>query len=498
MNIILRDYQKECVDIVNQIGKGSYLVCMATGLGKTATFSQFKRQGRTLVLAHREELVNQPVKYFNCSVGKEMAKEKSNGEDVVIASVQSLVRRLDKFNPNAFDRIITDEAHHGTANSYRKIYDYFNFRQHIGVTATPNRHDKTGLEKIFERIIFERDIKWAIQSKYLCDIKCVRAKINYDLSRVSTRLGDYANNELSEAMSETAESIAEVYHEQAKGQTLIFATSVEHCYQMAEHIDGAVVVEANTKDRTEIIERFTNREIPCLINCMIFTEGTDIPLIETIIMARPTKNLSLYTQMVGRGLRLYEGKEKLLLIDCVGVSDNNLCTAPSLIGVDIQHLPSKSRDEIEGDLFDLEDIAKEKSDVPENWIINTYHVDIWAKGQGYNTHDVNYFKLPNGDFICQLPDRIKFKIPAQDDLGFTNLFGEKIPMQQAFDRLFIKLRNEYEDSRAIWDLSIAKRWGSSPATEKQLKLINRKLKGRDLGNLNKLQAVQILNRLFSK
>lgn len=498
MDITLRDYQQECVNIVNQIGKGSYLICMATGLGKTATFSQFKRQGKTLILAHREELVNQPVKYFNCSVGKEMAKETSNGEEVIIASVPSMVRRLDKFDKNYFDRIITDECHHSVASSYKKIYDYFNFRQHIGVTATPNRHDKSGLEKIFEKIIFERDIKWAIKNNYLCNIECVRAEINYDLSKVSTRLGDYANNELSEAMSETAESIAEVYYKQAKGQTLIFATSVEHCYKIAEHIKGSVVVEANTKNRSEIIQKFTNKEIPCLINCMIFTEGTDIPLIETIIIARPTKNLSLYTQMVGRGLRLHKGKEKLLLIDCVGVSENNLCTAPSLIGIDIQHLPRKSRDEIQGDLFDLEDIVNKKADTPENWIINTYHVDIWAKGQGYNTHDVNYFKMPNGDFICQLPDKITFRIPAQDELGYTNLFGEKIPMQQAFDRLFIKLRSEYENCRAIWDLSIAKRWGSLNATDKQMNLINKKLKGQNLGRLTKLEASQILNRLFSK
>ena len=202
--------------------------------------------------------------------------------------------------------------------------------------------------------------------------------------------------------------------------------------------------------------------------------------------------------MVGRGLRLYEGKDKLKLIDCVGVSNNSLCTAPSLIGVDIKQLSEKQQEEIQGDLFSLEEIATTKADTPENWAINTYYVNLWSKEQNYNTHDVNYFKLPNGDFICQLPDQIKFRIPAQDELGYTNLFSEKVKMQEAFDRLFLKLRSDYQDCRHIWDLSIAKKWGKYPATEKQMDLINKKLKGHNLGELTKLEASQILNRLFSK
>lgn len=99
-------------------------------------------------------------------------------------------------------------------------------------------------------------------------------------------------------------------------------------------IDGAVVVSADTPDRAEIIERFTKREIPCLVNCMIFTEGTDMPLIETVIIARPTRNASLYTHMVGRGLRLHPDKTDLQLIDCVGITGKlNICTAPDLFGI---------------------------------------------------------------------------------------------------------------------------------------------------------------------
>jgi superfamily II DNA or RNA helicase len=394
---------------------------------------------------------------------------------------------------------LVHNCHHSTSDTYMKIYDHFKFRQHIGVTATPNRHDKTGLENVYSKIIFERSLKWAIQKGFLTNIDCLRVDIKYDLSQVSTRLGDFAQNELAEAMDETAEAIADVYKTKARGQTLIFATSVKHAYDIAEHIDGAIVVEANTQNRADIIERFTRREIPCLINCMIFTEGTDIPLIETIIIARPTQNVSLYTQMVGRGLRLYEGKEKLLLIDCVGVTrTNNLCTAPSLIGLSIRELQKAQQDEIQGDLFDLEDLIVKKSDNVKNWILNAKFVDIWAKEQSYNTHDMNLFKLPNGDMICQLPERVKFTIPAPNELGITVLGGQQVPMQEALDRLYNRLRNDYQEQKYVWDKQVAlKSWGKAPASEKQMKIIQKRVKGEKIEQLTKFEASLILNRLYA-
>ena len=139
MDIKLRDYQKEVLDIIDRLEPGPYLIQMATGLGKTATFTNIKRKGRVLVLAHREELINQPVKYYNCPVGIEMADKYSNGEEVIIASVMTLIHRLDKFKPEEFDLIIIDEAHHAAATSYKKIINYFKPRLLLGFTATPNR-----------------------------------------------------------------------------------------------------------------------------------------------------------------------------------------------------------------------------------------------------------------------------------------------------------------------------------------------------------------------
>ena len=340
----LRDYQKECIDTIMKKQPGRYLIQMATGLGKTVTFANIPRYGRVLLLSHREELVNQPRKYYPCSFGVEQGRNRSNGEDIVSASVQSISRRLDRFAPNDFDMIICDEAHHAAANTYRKIFNYFEPRLLLGFTATPNRADGVRLNDSFSEIIFQRDLKWGIKNRYLSDIFCRRVDIGYDLTEVSVRNGDYAPGELDEAMSDTSDAIAEAYEKYAKGATLIFAVSVGHAEEIAGKIPGAVVVTGKTENRAEIIERFSRREIPCIVNCMVFTEGTDIPLVETVIIARPTKSDSLYAQMVGRGLRLHPDKERLILIDCVGVTGTaNLCTAPSLLGISMENVPKNKK-----------------------------------------------------------------------------------------------------------------------------------------------------------
>lgn len=352
----LREYQKECIGIIDNLQSGAYLVQMPTGCGKTVTFTSIKRKGRVLILSHREELVKQPVKYYNCPVGIEMASAESSGEEVVSASVMSLKNRLGKFSPNDFDIIIIDEAHHAASASYKKIINYFKPRLLLGFTATPNRSDGVRLDDVFSKIIFERDLRWAVKNGFLADINCLRVNIGYDISKVAMRLGDFSTAELEDVMNKDVinKAVAKAYREYARGQTIIFAASVKHAQSIAAEIPGSLAVTAETGDRGEIIKRFSEKKIPVIVNCMVFSEGTDIPEIETVIIARPTASSSLYTQMVGRGLRLCPGKDKLRLIDLVGVTGKvNLCTAPSLLGVDISGVPEVRRDEIQGDLFAL-------------------------------------------------------------------------------------------------------------------------------------------------
>lgn len=494
----LRPYQQEAVDVIQAQSPGRYLVQMATGLGKTVTFASIPRQGRVLLLSHREELVSQPRKYYDCSFGVERADQKSHGEEVVSASVQSLVRRLDRFAPDDFDMVIVDEAHHAAAGTYRKILGHFTPRLTLGFTATPNRGDKVRLDDIFQKIIFSRDLRWGIRQGYLCDILCKRVEIGYDLSKVHTRMGDYAPGELADAMAGTADAVAQTYREHAKGPTLIFAVNVEQAEEIASKIPGSVAVTGQTKNRDEIIRRFTDGEIPCLVNVMVFTEGTDIPRVETVIIARPTQSDSLYAQMVGRGLRLWPGKERLTLIDCVGTTGKaSLCTAPSLLGLDVSGVPKRKQNELQGMLFDLPVRAAAASDTPESWIRNVEIVDLWAQEQKYQTHDVNWFKMPDGSLVCSLPNRKKLTIPCPDALGMVDLHGRRMPMQEAMDLAYLTLQEEYENARYIWDLNAAKRWGKQPATESQLNNIRRRCKGFDTTGLTKGQASQILNRLFN-
>lgn len=493
----LRDYQKECLDTIDGLSPGAYLVQMATGLGKTVTFANIKRRGRVLLLSHREELVKQPRKYYDCSFGVECASERSAGEEVVSASVQSLVRRLDRFRPNDFDMIICDEAHHAAAATYRSIFNHFSTRLLLGFTATPARGDKVRLDDIFDRIIFQRDLRWGIENGYLSDITCKRIDIGFDLSAVRTARGDYAPGELNDAMEGTADAIAQAYREHAVGQTLIFAVSVERCKEIAERIPGAVVVTGDTKNRHEIIDRFTRREIPCLVNCMVFTEGTDMPLIETVIVARPTQSETLYTQMVGRGLRLYPGKGKLTLIDCVGITGRaSLCTAPSLLGIDMASVPQDRRSMVEGDLFELPIRAASAADCPQSWIRNVEIVDLWAKEQRYNLHSVSWFKMPDGTMLLSLPENEKIRITAPDKLGNVIFRGEEMKMQEALDTVYTWLRDNRGDQQKIWDIDCMKRWGKQPASDRQVEIIRKRCKGFDTNGLTKMQATQVLNRIF--
>ncbi len=496
----LRPYQRDCIAAIDAQPPGSYLAQMATGLGKTVTFANLPRHGeRMLILSHREELVEQPRKYFDCSYGVERAGSHANGEEVVSASVQSLVRRLERFRPDSFGLVICDEAHHAAANTYRKIFEYFQPEKLIGFTATPNRGDKVRLSDVFQKIIFQRDLRWGIENKYLCGILCKRVDIGYDLRAVHTRNGDYAPGELDEAMEGTADAIAQTYREHAAGATLIFAVSVHQAEEIAGRIKGAVVVTGETKDRAAIIEAFTAGEIPCIVNCMVFTEGTDIPRVETVIVARPTQSESLYAQMVGRGLRLYPGKERLVLIDCVGVTGKaSLCTAPSLLGLDLTNIPARKINEAQGDLFDLPLKIAAASDCPESWIRNVEIVDLWAQEQKYNTHDINFFKMPDGEMVVSLTDGKSLTIPCPNSLGLVHMAdGSQVGMQEAIDRVYTELLRDYTDCRQLWDLESVRRWGKAPATDKQVAIIQRRCKGFDTSGLSKGDASQILNRLFN-
>ena len=510
----LRPYQIECLEAIARKGDGRYLCQLATGMGKTVIFANIPRIGNTLILSHRQELVRQPLKYFDCETAIEMSKDSAFVDGmpiapVVSASVQTMSRRLDTYNKKAFDTVIVDEAHHAASETYRKILQHFEYRRLYGFTATPNRADGIGLESVFDEIIFQKDLRYGIENGYLSPIWCKKINIGYDLSGVAVRMGDYAPGELERVVNvdKCNSAIAEIVANVAELPCLIFAVDVAHAEAIAEKIPGAVALSAESKDRDAVVEAYKKGDVKVLVNCALFTEGTDLPNTRTVIIARPTKSVGLYTQMVGRGTRLAEGKECCLLIDCIGVSSLPLCTAPSLLGLDADDVPSKYRSEIEGDLLaDIPEIIEQKSDTPESWINNVKIVDLWAKANAYNLHNVNYVKKADGSLIVRIPKNSYIAVSAPDLRGevvfsTSGNYSERMPAQKAYDLAFACLRRKFAEQSPLWNLSSAKRWGREPANAKQRQLIGILAKKKKVNvsdvmeNLTKLQASSLIERL---
>ena len=363
--IIQRPYQIECEKAIEEAGNGRHLVVLATGLGKTVIFTHLEGMGRTLILSHRDELVRQPEKYYEGRVtfGVEKAGDTATDEDVVSASVQSLMQdsRLNKYQHDAFETIIVDEAHHAAAPSYQKILKHFSGAKRIlGFTATPKRGDRVGLQSAFDDIIFTRDIRWGIKNGYLSRIRCEQVHTNYSLDGITKTNGDYSASQLEAAFEDknarviplAAEAYVKKCHNTNK-HTLIYCCTKNISQLLCETIQkllpdsekGTVRVllgDTPGEERANIIKDFSEGTCKCIVNCMVLTEGTDLPICDAVMNLRPTCNNSLYQQMVGRGTRLYDNKAYCLVLDVVPEEDggyaHSLCTAPTLFGLDPSRL----------------------------------------------------------------------------------------------------------------------------------------------------------------
>ena len=521
MTIKLRDYQKQAIQaVLNEPIGSKVILALAVGLGKSFTAAQIPTKGRVLWLARQTQLIHQPTKYFpDKSIGMEMGKYTSDGEDIVFATVQSLYRRLDKFDPKDFSIVIADECQEAKGKQYEEVLNYFKPDYTVGLSGTPFRLDGKKLtDGLFDKIVYQRDIKWGIQNDFLCDVEAVRCYIDYDLSSVKSSGGDYNIQQLEEAMVGTEDAIAEAYLEHSKGRpTLIFATGVAHAWAIAERIDGARVIVGDTKqdERDEIFNGFEAQEIPCIVSVQVMTQGVDLPISTVGIFAKPTKSVGRYQQQVGRILRTHGDKEKALIVDCIGSSNLGLCTAPSLIGINIDKVPERKQADVEGDLMDMIELVEELSDVPTSWIRNSKLVDLWAKDNKYKTNSINFFQMPDGRMVVTLPERAKITLPPPDMLGNIdatqikglskdlldwglNTYGETWGYQRAINAVRAMLERNYMDSAMIWDLKKTKSWGNKPATEKQIKVIKRKLKDEMPDELTRFEASQILNRIKNK
>lgn len=343
----LRPYQAEASRaIMDSYSRGKNpLVIMATGTGKTITFADpirqlYKENKRSLVLAHRETLIDQAIdkiyKYTGYKPSKEKAQDWAVDEsNIIVASVQSLQnKRLDRFADDNFALMVTDEAHHAVSKSYKNISEYFNPTSHLGVTATPDRADEKSLGAIYDEIAYEYNLANAIKDGYLVPIEGYRIKdFNIDLSNLRIHMGDYRDSDLEGVIEQYIAPICKNIVDQTEEmKTMVFLPTVESSRLVAETLKDMSVkadyISGGTKNQGAVLYNFHVGNITHLVSCDMLLEGYDEPTVQAIVMLRPTSSRSLYSQIVGRGTRLSPGKEALKLVEFTYNSDRLKLVSP--------------------------------------------------------------------------------------------------------------------------------------------------------------------------
>lgn len=321
-----RWYQQECnAAIFRELEEQrSTLIVMATGLGKTFVFTRVAHQwdkGPVLVLAHREELVEQAARALERVVGESVDIEKAQDQAsfrsrYVVGSVQSVCqkKRLERMGHDRFSLIITDEAHHATASSYKRIYDWFGPAKHLGVTATPDRGDEAALGAVFDSVAYVFDIEQGIDDGFLVPVRGQHVAVA-DVSEVKSSKGDLAEGELDEAM---LRAVAGVVHETLRLEPdrkgIFFWPGVRSSQLACETFNklrpnSCIHIDANTPsdERKQLVADYRRGVYQYLMNVGIATEGFDCPDVSLVGHARPTKSRSLFAQMSGRGTRVLPG-----------------------------------------------------------------------------------------------------------------------------------------------------------------------------------------------
>lgn len=332
----LRPYQQEARQAILKEwseGRRKTLLVLPTGTGKTIVFAKVaedrvREQDRVLILAHRGELLEQAadkirrVTGLECSVEKAESSSLDSRNRVTVGSVQSLMRedRLARFKPNHFGAIIVDEAHHSISDSYQRILNYFDDANVLGVTATPDRGDMRNLGSYYESIAYEYSLPRAIKENYLSPIKALTIPLELDLTGVAQQAGDFKASDLGSALDPYLFQIAdEMVNHCSDRKTVVFLPLIATSQRFRDILQSkglkAAEVNGESKDRAEVLEAFSRGEYQVLCNSMLLTEGWDCPSVDCIVVLRPTRIRSLYSQMVGRGTRLYPGKDHLLLLD---------------------------------------------------------------------------------------------------------------------------------------------------------------------------------------
>lgn len=429
----LRPYQEEARQAIFEqwdCGINRTLLVLPTGCGKTVVFAKVtedcvRRGSRVLILAHRGELLEQAADKIKQATGMgcavEKAEESCKGSwfRIVVGSVQTLMRekRLGQFPADYFNTIIIDEAHHCLSDSYQRVLHHFSDAKVLGVTATPDRGDMRNLGEYFESLAYEYTLPKAIKEGYLSPIKALTLPLKLDLAGVGISAGDFKAGDLGTALDPYLEQIAsEMQHYCMDRKTVVFLPLVKTSQKFCHILNGmgfrAAEVNGESPDRAEILRDFDEGKYQVLCNSMLLTEGWDCPSVDCIIVLRPTKVRSLYSQMVGRGTRLYPGKDHLLLLDFLWHTERHeLCHPASLIcdNDEVARQMTRNLEQTAGMAVDIEAAEKQASE------------DVVAQREEALAKQLAEMKRRKKKLVDPL--QFEMSIQAEDLSGYIPAFG---------------------------------------------------------------------------
>jgi superfamily II DNA or RNA helicase len=361
-----RDYQLQALDAIAAAyarGVDRQLVVIPTGGGKTVVFSHLvtRRGGRALILAHRDELIQQAADKLrqvsgSMDIGVVKAKQDEHDAAVVVASVQTLARPGRTERLGNFATVIVDEAHHAVAGTYIEILDRLGCMGQsgpltAGFTATAGRSDKVGLGAVWQEITYQRGIVQMIAENHLCDVRAMQIGTDFNLSNVQVRAGDYTDSSISDELerSDALNAAVKAYRDYANGRLAVaFTPTIAVAHALAETFTAkgipaeAVDGKMPPEQRRAVLARLHRGETRIVCNCAVLTEGWDEPAVSCALMLRPTKSAPLFVQMAGRVLRPFIGtvggrpyvKDDALILDLSGAAgENGLATIADLAGM---------------------------------------------------------------------------------------------------------------------------------------------------------------------
>lgn len=485
----LRPYQQEAKAAVFEQweqGNRKTLLVLPTGCGKTIVFAKISedcvRNGeRVLILAHRGELLEQAADKIltACGIGCAVEKAEESCLDswrrITVGSVQTLMRdsRLARFAPDYFDTIIIDEAHHSISDSYQRILKHFDGARVLGVTATPDRGDMKNLGQVFDSLAYEYSLPRAIREGYLSPIKAQTIPLTLDLSGVSVQAGDFRSGDIDTALDPYLQQIAEEMVKYcADRKTVVFLplikTSQKFCGILNEKGFRAAEVNGNSEDRAEVLSDFDSGKYNVLCNSMLLTEGWDCPSVDCVVVLRPTKVRSLYCQMVGRGTRLCEGKDDLLLLDFLWHTERHELCRPAHLVCENEEVARRMTENIAeaGCPVDIEEAEIQASE------------DVVAQREQALAKQLAEMRMRRRQLVDPL--QFEMSIQAADLSGYVPAFGwEMMPPSQkqlaALEKFGI-FPNDIEcagKANLLLD-RLNKRRAEGLATPKQIRLLENK------------------------